>query len=175
LQALVTRGAKPLGCAHRVTASAAVASPMGTPYLLLERATAVDDTDAGGSSGSSGSGGGSGGGGGGRSSGSGVGGSGSGGVAAAAAAGSSEQSVMSALQQALNVSGGGGMGMYYLGLQVSPAPGTRAPPPEEKCGSSRSSSGGGGGCVDNGHPTSCFINKGTLFFFRVCFYNGELQ
>jgi hypothetical protein len=83
---------------------------------------------------------------------------------------------MSALQQALNVSGGGGMGMYYLGLQVSPAPGTRAPPPEEKCGGSSSSGGGGGGgCVDNGHPTSCFINKGTLFFFRVCFYNGELQ
>jgi len=114
LQALVTRGAKPLGAAQLVTKCSSVSSPSGTPYLLLERASAIlhdDDEDdsedmAGGGSSSSGSN---------NNSSSSAG-------ASAASSSSSDRNVMAALQEALNVSGGdggGGMGMYYLGLQVS--------------------------------------------------------
>ena len=107
-QALVTRGAKPLGAAQLVTKCSSVSSPSGTPYLLLERASAIlheeDDSNQGSVAGS------------GRR------GSGSGNNRSAEAASANDRNVMAALQEALYASGGdggGGMGMYYLGLQVN--------------------------------------------------------
>ena len=112
-QALVTRGAKPLGAAQLVTKCSSVSSPSGTPYLLLERASAIlheeDDSNQGSVAGS------------GRR------GSGSSNRSrsnnrSAEAASANDRNVMAALQEALYASGGdggGGMGMYYLGLQVN--------------------------------------------------------
>ena len=110
-QALVTRGAKPLGAAQLVTKCSSVSSPSGTPYLLLERASAIlheeDDSNQGSVAGS------------GRR---GSGGSNRSSNRSAEAASANDRNVMAALQEALYASGGdggGGMGMYYLGLQVN--------------------------------------------------------
>lgn len=112
-QALVTRGAKPLGAAQLVTKCSSVSSPSGTPYLLLERASAIlheeDDSNQGSVAGS------------GRR-GSGSSGSNRSNNRSAEAASANDRNVMAALQEALYASGGdggGGMGMYYLGLQVN--------------------------------------------------------
>lgn len=112
-QALVTRGAKPLGAAQLVTKCSSVSSPSGTPYLLLERASAIlheeDDSNQGSVAGS------------GRR-GSGSSNSNRSNNRSAEAASANDRNVMAALQEALYASGGdggGGMGMYYLGLQVN--------------------------------------------------------
>ena len=112
-QALVTRGAKPLGAAQLVTKCSSVSSPSGTPYLLLERASAIlheeDDSNQGSVAGS------------GRR-GSGSSGSNRSNNRSTESASANDRNVMAALQEALYASGGdggGGMGMYYLGLQVN--------------------------------------------------------